>query len=132
MKLVQQLVQQQEKLKTIEAQRIETHSSTSNSSSAEHEQTESSMSDNENSELIIRQTHPTTIKEKAPSKSSSTPKSKKHTQPLVTGEELHAFFKSKLSKGLEEPKELDPNTSLEDVLTKKRPLLDTTTESTPK
>ena len=43
--------QQQEKVKTIEPQHNENQSSTS--SSTEHEQTESNMSDNENSELII-------------------------------------------------------------------------------
>ena len=122
--------QLQEKVKTIEPQHNENQSSTS--SSTEHEQTESNMSDNENSELIIHQIHPTTSKEKEPNKSLNKPKSQKYTQSMVSGEELLAFFKNELSKGLEELKELYPNISLEDVMTNKRPLSDTTTESTPK
>ena len=51
---------------------------------------------------------------------------------MVTEEELLAFFKNELSKGLEELKVLYPNIFLGNVMTNKRPLSDTTTESTPK
>ena len=55
---------------------------------------------------------------------------------LASAEKLLEFFKNERStrifqKSLDELKEQDPDFTLEDVLTKKRPLVDTTPESTP-